>query len=281
MKLFLSFLLVFSQPAILSAQQLLDRLDPEKITPSIFYYSLQTDTLFNSVQDIHILVIDKRDSTLGFDLEYRDTMLVKTSDFAIQRHAIAGINGGFFDVKHGGSVNYMEAKGKAIDLTRKQGEEGAISGKTMNGAVVLDTTGNLKVEKRESDEVYMNSRSEDFVLVTGPLLLLGGNKLELPDTNFSNNRHPRSCLCLKKESIILIAVDGRSESGSGMSLPELQKFLGWIDCDEAINLDGGGSTTLWANNGGAGKVLNHPSDKTGERRVANVILLINRLNPIR
>jgi len=270
----LNVALLLSQFSASYAQSLLDRLTPQQIEPSVRYYSFQTDTLFNSTQDIHILEIDLTDSDFTFDLDYRDTMLVKTSEFAVQRGAIAGINGGFFDVQHGGSVNYLEAKGKVVNYTRKPGEKGAISERTMNGAVVLDTDGNLRIEPRHSDEEYSSSHLEKFVLVTGPLLIVKRQVHELPDTNFSNNRHPRSCLCLEDDKVFFIAIDGRSESGSGMSLPEMQQFLQWIVCQEAINLDGGGSTTLWVTNAEGGKVLNHPSDKTGERPVANVILLI-------
>ena len=68
----------------------------------------------------------------------------------------------------------------------------------------------------------------------------------------------------------MITVDGRSEDAAGMSLYELQAFLQTKDCLEAINLDGGGSTTMWVKDKG---VVNHPSDKTGERKVANVIII--------
>jgi exopolysaccharide biosynthesis protein len=56
-----------------------------------------------------------------------------------------------------------------------------------------------------------------------------------------------------------------------MSLPEVQSFLQDLGCIDAINLDGGGSTTLWINGKG---VVNFPSDSTGERPVANAILIL-------
>ncbi|MCK4879516.1 MAG: phosphodiester glycosidase family protein, partial [Bacteroidales bacterium] len=42
-------------------------------------------------------------------------------------------------------------------------------------------------------------------------------------------------------------------------------------CIDAINLDGGGSTTMWTKDNG---VVNRPSDKRGERPVANAILIL-------
>ena len=58
-----------------------------------------------------------------------------------------------------------------------------------------------------------------------------------------------------------------------MSLIEAQKFLLTIGCIDAINLDGGGSTTMWVQDKG---VVNSPSDISGERRVSNALLITNK-----
>jgi exopolysaccharide biosynthesis protein len=99
-------------------------------------------------------------------------------------------------------------------------------------------------------------------------------KLDTANT-FNKSRHPRSAIALTKNNrILLVTIDGRHENSAGMSLFELRKLLGWLKATDAINLDGGGSTTLWVKN----KVVNYPSDNKkwdheGERKVANVILL--------
>src|SRR5699024_10256747 len=59
----------------------------------------------------------------------------------------------------------------------------------------------------------------------------------------------------------------------GMSLPELTKILKWSEAVDAMNFDGGGSTTLFTEKEG---VVNYPSDNAnfdhkGERKVANII----------
>lgn len=66
-----------------------------------------------------------------------------------------------------------------------------------------------------------------------------------------------------------------------MSLFELTKLLGWLGARQGINLDGGGSTALWVNDRSGGNVVNYPSDNKkwdheGERKVANVILLLRK-----
>ncbi|MCP4726136.1 MAG: phosphodiester glycosidase family protein, partial [bacterium] len=69
--------------------------------------------------------------------------------------------------------------------------------------------------------------------------------------------------------IFLITVDGRRPGHSiGMSLYELSEFMLELGCEEAMNLDGGGSTTMWIN----GKIRNRPSDGI-VRPIANAILI--------
>jgi exopolysaccharide biosynthesis protein len=77
---------------------------------------------------------------------------------------------------------------------------------------------------------------------------------------------------------MLITVDGRHENAAGMSLFELQKIARWLSSKDAINLDGGGSTTLWIGNQPGIGVVNYPCDNRkwdheGERKVANVLLV--------
>jgi exopolysaccharide biosynthesis protein len=57
-----------------------------------------------------------------------------------------------------------------------------------------------------------------------------------------------------------------------MTIAELSKLMLEIGCLDAINLDGGGSTTMVIRN----KVVNHPSDATGERPVSDALLVYSR-----
>jgi len=71
--------------------------------------------------------------------------------------------------------------------------------------------------------------------------------------------------------VILMTVDGRSSGSVGATLYELgvrMKALGAVD---AVNLDGGGSATMWVKGLG---VVNHPTDSTGERAVSNAIVIL-------
>jgi len=71
----------------------------------------------------------------------------------------------------------------------------------------------------------------------------------------------------------LVTVDGRQpDTSAGMTLVELQRLAKRIGLTDAINLDGGGSTTMVI----AGNVVNHPSDPTGARTVSDVLLVMPR-----
>jgi exopolysaccharide biosynthesis protein len=58
----------------------------------------------------------------------------------------------------------------------------------------------------------------------------------------------------------------------GISLPGLAELLLEFGAIEAINLDGGGSTTMVVKS----KTVNHPSDQTGERPVSDAVLVYSR-----
>lgn len=245
----------------------------DSIARDIFHLHI-SDVKEGMPHEIHMLNITNLEES-SFAIAYSDSVLIPTSDFAKRNNAIAAINGGFFDIRNGGSVTYLEVNGEVINWSRKEGEKGAISNQTMNGVIKANNNGEIQIEMARSEDYYYESMEESFVLVTGPVLVIDGTPAKLPDTAFSNNRHPRSCLCVKEESVMMILVDGRSDKASGMSLPELQGLLINQGCVQAINLDGGGSSTLWINSDG-GQILNNPSDKTGERSVANAIIVLHK-----
>lgn len=84
-----------------------------------------------------------------------------------------------------------------------------------------------------------------------------------------NSRHPRSAIgYTANREVVILAVDGRSSSSKGLTLDELAKLMVKLGCVDAMNLDGGGSTTLVL----GGTVVNRPSDG-GLRSVANALLL--------
>src|SRR5205085_2574678 len=75
------------------------------------------------------------------------------------------------------------------------------------------------------------------------------------------NRHPRTSVCVAPGRMIdLVVVDGRTPEASGLSLPELAAVMRALGCTTAMNLDGGGSSTMWIRGKGPTGVVSHPSD---------------------
>ncbi|MBK9153204.1 MAG: phosphodiester glycosidase family protein [Chloracidobacterium sp.] len=94
---------------------------------------------------------------------------------------------------------------------------------------------------------------------------------------FVFNRHPRTAVAkLKDGKFLMMTVDGRQPGVSvGMSLQELAEYLFSLGAVDAMNLDGGGSTTMFLD----GKVVNKPSDPTGERKIGDAIVVTLRNKP--
>jgi hypothetical protein len=93
--------------------------------------------------------------------------------------------------------------------------------------------------------------------------------------NPSQAIHPRSAVGWNKDFFFFMEVDGRQPGVSiGMTYAQLATYMKDLGCDEALNLDGGGSSTLWM----LGQVLNTPSEGD-ERGVANGLVLIQKSKP--
>lgn len=109
----------------------------------------------------------------------------------------------------------------------------------------------------------------------GPQLLakgrLAGGGEGLPAT-LVEHRHPRTAIgVLGDGRILLLVVDGRQPPHSlGMTIAELAMELQRLGAVEAMNLDGGGSSTMVV----AGRIVNLPSDEAGERPVASALVVL-------
>ena len=101
----------------------------------------------------------------------------------------------------------------------------------------------------------------------GRILIQDG---KIPDVGPANQpRHPRSMIGWNQQYLYFVVIDGRQPGVSvGMSYPEMAALAEEYGCTDAIELDGGGSATLWA----MGKILNSPCDGK-PRAIANGLLL--------
>jgi exopolysaccharide biosynthesis protein len=245
-------------------------------TPGLVWKSARIDSIFNSRQNLNVVAFRQRPRRLIVAFGSAGDSLKPTSWFAKTFGAKAVINGTFFDVRKGGSVDLIKAGGQVLDTTRvaprkprSEHQQAALTIRRNRVGIVFGGTGPDWDRKLKAPNV----------MVTGPLLLLNGNDHPLQKNAFNDNRHPRSCVCLTNDRrVLLLTADGRHANAQGLSLPELASVMRWLGCRDAINLDGGGSTTLWLAGQPDNGVVNYPSDSkqwihTGERPVSNVLLV--------
>ena len=132
------------------------------------------------------------------------------------------------------------------------------------GSVVVDPDGQVQLLAREAAP----ATPPGDLLQAGPLLVAGGSVVfdgddregfsagaGQFDSDITDGRHPRAALGVSGEWLLAVACDGRrSNVDGGLTMPELADVLVGLGAESAINLDGGGSTTLVHR----GHLLNRP-----------------------
>jgi hypothetical protein len=113
----------------------------------------------------------------------------------------------------------------------------------------------------------------------GPALLKDGeiwvtNKQEIMFVTGEADRHPRTAMGYTADNhLIILMTEGRNPGiAEGMTLTQQAEVLKSLGCIEALNLDGGGSSSLIIN----GKETIKPSDKEGQRPVPAVFMIFAR-----
>lgn len=160
------------------------------------------------------------------------------------------LNGGFFDMKTGETSSNLVVDGK---------REG--TGCSSFGLMKM-RDGRINFSNIAPDY----SLYEDFIGGTPSLIKNGKIDIDGDYGTSFNGKNPRSAVGDDKGNLYLVAVDGRRSEAPGMTLQELAEFMLSIGCQNAINLDGGGSTRLLVNG--------QPANKPTEDRPVNNFLCI-------
>lgn len=241
------------------------RWETKQVKRGIIWKKTQIQSIFNSKQTINILEIDLKKHSKNLRIAAEPKKLKKTSTLAQENNAIAAINGGFFNMKSGG----------AVDLVR-------IDNQTINTTVAPSNRANayFAFHKKQVEISADSTLIDTFpnILLSGPLLIHHKEVLNLSKNAFNDNRHPRTAIGIKKNKLYFVTVDGRNAEAQGATLNELAKILLWIGSENALNLDGGGSTTMFIKDQPDNGVVNYPCDNKiydhlGERSVANIIYI--------
>lgn len=183
----------------------------------------------------------------------------------------------------------------------RQGSDGlardyAVDARACGSASMAVTTGTTVLSSRLSGTgatwIKGLARGETVRLswsmgLPGVLDVISSNPLVVDDgvvvgagsscTKYLCKRHPRTAVGVTATGqVLLVVVDGRKSTSVGMRLDELGRLMKSLGAVDAMNLDGGGSSTMWI----AGKgVVSDPSDSSGERSVSSAIVVLPGPDP--
>ena len=242
-------------------------------------YQFGEGELFCSAQYMCVIEIPAR-SHRRLDFAY-DTTLTNVSTLAQRSNAYAAVNGSFFDMQQGNPICYLRINGTAIGENTPQKED-SVRRKYYQHATLLLNGGRPTLVVPDSNRMWEEQLQDSNVMTAGPMLIRDGKEVpQRDDRTFVTHRHNRTSLGIRPDgTTLLVVVDGRfKHQAEGLTLPELQRVMRWLGCTEAINLDGGGSTTMYVHNRPDNGIVNHPSDNgrydhTGQRPVSNAILIL-------
>ena len=173
--------------------------------------------------------------------------------------ATAAINGSYFNMKTFTPITFVMVDCRVL-------------GRTTPGEL-MRTNGIIAIRDKQGHDVAIFAcdttqypriaRRYRAALAAGPLLVSGGKIIEYDSgDSFYTHRHPRSLIGKRPNGEVVMAViDGRFKGqGDGATIAETAYIARQLGLTEALNLDGGGSSTFV---GREGRVLNMPSDTPG------------------
>jgi exopolysaccharide biosynthesis protein len=231
---------------------------------------------FQSNQFIAILEIPgDSPHLLGFAY---DSIRTRTSTLAERHDAIAAVNGSFFDMDRHNPICYLRID--SVERGINEPGKDTINRKYYQYGTLALTDGKPHILHTDSARLWERELPYRDIMTAGPLLIWNGQDQPMRnDLSFVNKRHNRTAIGIRPDgTVLLLVVDGRTRESEGMSLDELIRTLRWMGCRDALNLDGGGSTTLYVKGKAHGGIVNYPSDNgrfdhAGERAVSNVIIV--------
>jgi hypothetical protein len=182
----------------------------------------------------------------------------KLAEWCAARHHDEAIIGGFFTRPRGEPLGEVRTRG----VERRHVPFDAPWSATRSCVHVLG--GVARIAPRDT----LPAQPRGDLLQAGPLLVAGGvpvyDRAGDPegfsagqrqfDSDITDGRHPRAALGLAGGRILAVVCDGRSRHDAGLTLSELAAVMAWLGAETALNLDGGGSTSLVS----GGRLRNRP-----------------------
>ncbi len=253
-------------------------LEPARVST----FHLEAGVVYRAVRSgaapwsVHLVEVDASRCELGFEVAHAESVegRVQVSELARRSEpgVVVAINGDFFtpeDQPIGLEVSGGKMRGPASRpvFAWRLGELPWVGSVESRGDT-LRVGGWMVAEA---------GRLKGVQVVSGfPALLDGGRvvgDLEIGERpGFSGERHPRTGVGfdLERRRLWLVVIEGRREGvAEGMTLHEFAGLFRSLGVEDAINLDGGGSSVMVIR----GEVVSRSSDPAGERAVVNGLLL--------
>ncbi len=267
-------------PLCIPAEQTLDDADwfERELGAGVVWRYYLFDDLFNSMQSVSYIEVDLTNTDVDVEIPYLASSRDHTSSMIPDQfpEAVGGINGTYFDTSAGGGGHETYLRVDNTEIPKQPSSKGEWS---WNGAMVMDGTGHVDVIEMP-DGGWETDTTHPGIIANGPILVVEGTIQSSSFTSIGPHctaRHPRSAIGVTDdERLILLTTDGRTAMAAGMTCQELAEVMVELGCTDALNMDGGGSTTLWGEGELYNGVLNYPSDNglydhSGERACSNAV----------
>lgn len=236
--------------------------------------------VFNSNQCFSIIEIPS--GSTSYLTFAADSQLTTVASFADRHQALAAINGSYFDMRTGVPVCYLRIGGVELGMNAPSMRDSVNRKYYQYATIKLNGNRRPRFLVPDSNRMAERALPDSNIMTAGPMLIRRG--IDVPqrlDRSFVYRRHNRTAMGLKPDgTVVMLVVDGRHpREAEGLSIPELTRVMHWLGCCDAVNLDGGGSTTMYVKGRGNEGIVNHPSDNghfdsAGGRRVANAIIVV-------
>lgn len=212
--------------------------------------------------DAHVVRVDLANPNLRVITSRESERGITVSEFARRNSAIVAINGDYFDLAMrplGLAMGACGVWGEAMRGVRRQEVVGVGAGR----ARIFP-----RQEPLQTPEPWMTGAISGW-----PAIVADCDPVErLPGSDhFTHAPHPRTAVGLSADGreLFLVVADGRREDTPGLTLPELAKLMDEMGACSAVNLDGGGSSSMWVGD----RIVNRPSDGI-ERPVVNHLAVV-------
>ena len=219
--------------------------------------------LFDSKQRICVLDADLNRPEVSIRplLISKEGTPERTSQMASKAGAVAAVNHWLYSSGHPYvMVDLLKIDGKVIHAQADWG-----TGATHAFGVTADKKALIRPIQPGGDwpEVSQAGVGYGLVLLDGALSNVYRKEKFNWGTKalFQGMRHPRTGICITPQNhVLLLTADGRTDSAAGLSFEELAKVMLWLGGRDGVNIDGGGSTTMWIKERGQteGKLANQP-----------------------